>query len=111
VLPPFSAVVTVTRALELPAGDAFRLKIGLRNVGTADWRRPPAVDVPPGPDRGPMTTLSLVWHSADGAERPAVSLPAELAPGAVASFQIDLVAPREPGDWSIGVDVASAQFG
>src|SRR5436190_8915825 len=111
VLPPFAAAITATRALELPADGAFTLKVGLRNVGTADWRRPPDTDVPPEPNQGPMTALVVTWYSADGEVREAVRLSGELAPGAFASFQIDLVAPREPGDWSIALDVVSDQLG
>ena len=111
VLPPFAAAIAATRALELPAGGAFTLKVGLRNVGTADWRRPPDTDVPPEPNQGPMTALVVTWYSADGDVREAVRLSGELAPGASASFQIDLVAPRKPGDWSIALDVVSDQLG
>jgi hypothetical protein len=58
-----------------------------------------------------MTDLVVTWYSADGDVREAVRLSAELAPGASASFQIDLVGPREPGDWSIALDVVSDQLG
>jgi hypothetical protein len=111
VLPPYSAAISATRAVEVPAGAGFGLKIGLWNVGTADWRRTPDTDVPPESNQGPTTTLVLTWHSSDGDDRQAVSLPAELAPGMSATFQIALVAPREPGDWSISVDVLSEQLG
>jgi hypothetical protein len=111
VLPPFAASLSVPRSLQLAAGQGFTLKLGVRNLGTLDWRRAPDVDVPPEPNRGPLTAVVLTWHSADGDERPAANLPAELAPGATATFSLSLVAPREPGDWSIAVDVVSVEYG
>ena len=53
----------------------------------------------------------LTWHAADGTSLPGAAVPMELAPGGIARTRVDLVAPDDPGRWTLVGDIVSVERG
>jgi hypothetical protein len=113
VVDPYAATISLPAAGEVSAGGQFRLKVGLANIGSFDWRTP-VIEQPEGrPPAAPptQTVLVLTWRADDGTELPAAELPAELAPGHSLKTSLSLVAPSDAGTWTLAFDVVNLERG
>ena len=71
-------------------GAGLRVRVAVGNIGTVDWRPPPAdSDDPPPVAPVTQTLLTLVWRAADGSELPAARLPIALAPSQGARLDVE----------------------
>jgi hypothetical protein len=112
VVDPYAATISLPAAAEVDAGGSFRLKVGLANIGTLDWRAPAVEQEAPRPIApATQTVLVLTWRGDDGTERPAAELPAELAPGQAIKLSVALVAPSDAGLWTLVVDLVNLERG
>jgi hypothetical protein len=112
VVDPYAATITLPATGEVTAEGRFKLKIGLANIGSLDWRLPAVGEGDSRPVRPTAQTLFvLTWRSSDGTELPAAELPAELAPGQALVANLALVAPPDAGIWTLGVDVVNRPRG
>ena len=112
VVPPFAGAVSLTSAKVATASMPVQVRVTVANIGSFDWRPKPIASDDPHPVAPPTETfLTLTWRADDGTSVPAGSLPAELAPGQLARFTLDAVAPPEPGAWTLVVDVVNLERG
>ena len=101
------------------AGEAFKLKVGVTNLGAAAWGAKAVDHQVGGAEAEPARRATLVarWVSlssepseAPAAERASV-LPAGLAPGSSASVAFKLTAPKVAGEYLLLLDVIAPQTG
>ena len=112
VVDPFAATIRMPATGEVTADGRFKLKVGLANIGSLDWRTPVANEDDDRPIRQPTQTLFvLTWRANDGTELSAAQLPVALAPGQALALNLAVVAPPDAGTWTLGVDVVSPERG
>jgi hypothetical protein len=108
VVDPFAATIVLPAVGEVTAGERFKVKVGLANIGSLDWRTPVVEEegtrtiAPATP-----TVFVLTWRSADGTELPAAEVPAELAAGQALALSVALVAPPDAGTWTLAGDIVN----
>lgn len=112
VLPPYGAALALPKAVETAAGARLAIHLSVSNIGTVDWRAPAVPTDDPHPVvPAPATLLVLAWHASDGTNLPGAAVPMELAPGGIARTKVDLVAPDDPGRWTLVADIVNAEHG
>lgn len=108
VVDPFAARISLPAVGDVTAGERFKVKVGLANIGSLDWRTPVVEEegtraiAPATP-----TLFVLTWRSDDGSELPAAEVPAELAAGQALALTVALVAPPDAGTWTLTADVVN----
>ncbi|MEO8228147.1 MAG: hypothetical protein ABI628_00140 [Chloroflexota bacterium] len=108
VVDPFAARVSLPAVGDVTAGERFKVKVGLANIGSLDWRTP-VLEAEGTRTIAPATPTLFVlsWRSDDGTELPAAEVPAELAPGQAVALSVALVAPPDAGTWTLTADVVN----
>jgi hypothetical protein len=108
VVDPFAARISLPDVNGVTAGERFKVKVGLANIGSLDWRTPVAEAESTRTNAPATSTLFvLTWRSADGTELPAAEVPAELAAGQALALSVALVAPLDAGTWTLAADVVN----
>lgn len=112
VVDPFAASIGLPALGEVGAGESFRLKVGVTNIGSLDWRTPVDDQEGPRPIPAPtQTVVVLTWRADDGSHLPAAELPAELAPGQALKLNLAMVAPLRAGLWTLAIDIVNLERG
>lgn len=96
-----AAIESLDTDLRLAPGRADALDLRVTNLGTAAW--------PGGLDREPLVRLGHRWLDADARvvddSTFRTALPSSVAPGESAVVALSLIAPPEPGDYVVEVDL------
>jgi hypothetical protein len=116
---PLTAVYDVPAAAFASPGGAFKLDVGVTNLGSAAWGAPGVKHRIGGAESEPAQRATLVarWvnlaEGANVAPAPQASalLPAGLAPGSAAAVTFQLAAPKTAGDYLLFVDVITPKNG
>jgi hypothetical protein len=111
-----SAAIGAPGSIDVLAGESFRLPLAVTNTGDVAWIAPEIPDARIAEPASPRGAL-LIGHwvrlaPADRSVPPEDALASVLAePGETAQTQLALVAPADPGEYLLVLDVVSPVLG